>query len=184
LAAMSSVEARGAACDHSVSRTSRRFEDRVRSIASRNAMRTSHARNRPRSRNRSNRRYARRSASCATSSASALLRRTPRATRYASGPHSLRRSSNSRRRAVWAASFANSFSAVRPGWIRTSSCIGSLMRAKTARPPRTPARRRSRSFGSRKLGLASVFNKSVKYSIIEKLKSHREFEFRSGTVVR
>ena len=50
------VEGRGAVCDQSVSRTSRRFDERARSIASRNAMRTSQARNRVRSRKRSKRR--------------------------------------------------------------------------------------------------------------------------------
>src|SRR5579863_8414727 len=147
---MSSVEGRGADRDQSVSRTSRRFEERTPSIASRNVMRTSHARNRARSRNRSNRRYARSNASCATSSASAPLRSTPRATRYASGPHSASRSSNSRRNAAAAASCANSFSALRPGWISASSCIGSFLRAESARPPRTPARRHGKRFGSRK----------------------------------
>ena len=52
------------------------------------------------------------------------------------------RSSNSRRVAALAASFAHSRSAALPGWIRTSSCIGSCVRAGSARPPRTTARRR------------------------------------------
>src|SRR5438552_3328009 len=44
-------------CDQTVSRRSRRFPERKRSSAKRNAIRTSHARNRVRSRKRSNRRY-------------------------------------------------------------------------------------------------------------------------------
>src|SRR5437667_104618 len=45
-------------CDQTVSRRSRRFPERKRSSAKRNAIRTSHARNRVRSRKRSNRRFA------------------------------------------------------------------------------------------------------------------------------
>ena len=57
------------------------------------------------------------------SSASAVLRRTPRATRKASEPHSASRSSNSRRSSATPVSRAASLSAVRPSWARTSSCI-------------------------------------------------------------
>src|SRR6267142_1514529 len=133
-AARSSAVAAGgwcAGCDQSTSRCSRRFAERKRSSARRNEMRTSQARKRLRSRRRSKLRYARRSASWATSSASAVLRRTPRATRYASGPHSARRASNSRVASAWAASRADSFPSVPLGWIRTSSCIGLPVKART-----------------------------------------------------
>src|SRR5580693_9388599 len=67
-------------------------------------------------------------ASWATSSASALLRKTPRATRKARGPHSARRSSNSRRNSAAATgsdsgSRVHSVCAAVPGLVRANSCI-------------------------------------------------------------
>jgi hypothetical protein len=50
--------------------------------------------------------------------------------------------------AALAASRAHSVSAARPGWIRTSSCIGSCVRAGCARPPRTFTRRLDWEIGS------------------------------------
>jgi len=46
-------------------------------------------------------------------------------------PHSARRASNSRVASAWAASRTDSFPSVPLGWIRTSSCIGLPVKART-----------------------------------------------------
>jgi hypothetical protein len=58
------------------------------------------------------------------------------------------------------------------------------MRAEDARPPRTPARRRGKSFGSRKFSLVAVFNRSFEYTNIAEATWRRESESRIGTGVQ
>src|SRR5258708_3951892 len=115
---------------HWVSRFSLRFAERQRSSAIRNAIRSSHPRNRAGSRSRSKFRYSFSKASCSTSSASAAFRKTPYATRNANGPHSASRSSNSPCERQLSLSRSDGPTSTLPAWVRTSSRILNLRSTK------------------------------------------------------